>query len=132
MNKISFWGSVIIMLLCFSCSSDEDDELSSKLIIGHWQSVSYYGYSINSNTGEKVFFEEKPDESLSIKFYEDGTCMFGSQLCSYKMLNNELDIFGSSSITFVIEELKSDKMVLSTASGLMGAHYIYTFKKVNN
>jgi hypothetical protein len=134
MKKLGFYFSVVLMLVFVSCSNDSDDDnmtISNKTVAGHWKSVTSHGYNINLNTGEKIDYEEKTDESLSFKLYEDGTCKYSSGMGIYKLLGKELDIEVSYytngydregntikrlveiSRSYVIEELKSDKMVLS-------------------
>ena len=140
------------ILLFVSCNSDDDDiTISNKTIAGHWQSVTSHGYSINLNTGEKTESEEKPNESLSIKLYEDGTCSKGSTNGTYKLLGKELDVFLSYyhsmlqkeiswTENYTIDDFSSNKMVLSIiqhgTSGSSDPIYYeskttYTMKKVN-
>ncbi|WP_028906547.1 lipocalin-like domain-containing protein [Xylanibacter ruminicola] len=150
MKKINLLLGVVSMLLCISCSSD-DFEITTKNIIGHWQSVTYYGYSINLNTNERTDYEEKPYTSLSIKLYEDGACTKGSTNGTYKLLGKELDLFLSyyhsmlkKEISwtehYTIDELSSDKMVLTnishgTSGGSDPTYYedrtTYTMKRIN-
>ena len=65
----------------------------NKTIAGHWQSVSSHGYEINLNTGKKTKYDERPNEKLSLKLYEDGTCSISFTNGTYKLLGKELDIF---------------------------------------
>ncbi len=143
---------VTALLICVSCSKDDDFAINSKNIVGHWQSVSYHGYTINLNTGEREDWAEKDYNGLSIKLYEDGTCLHGTvSKGTYQLLGNELDMYVSyyhsflgydinSKYNYTIESLTSDKMVLSIIEhGSSGgtdpiyyeSHTTYTMKRVN-
>lgn len=147
--------ALIVATLNFtSCSSDDDgnDGINKKLIIGHWQSVTWRGYTIDKKTGEKTVYDDEPWKGLSFKLYEDGTCMYDSHMCSYKILGKELDIVGSFYVagydregnsiqrlvdlseSYIIEELTSDKLVLSTSfnSTELENHTTYTMIKISN
>lgn len=154
MKKVSLLFCVLSMLLCISCSSDDDFEITPKNIIGHWESVTSSGYSLNLNTGEKTDYEEKPYTSLSFKLYEDGTCVRRSSKGTYKLLGKELDMYVSyynstigrevsSTYNYTIEELASDRMVLSSIDhgydidsegNTINWEWktVYTMKKVSN
>ena len=152
MKKLGSILFVVSILLFVSCNSDDDDiTISNKTIAGHWQSVTSHGYRINLNTGEKTESDEKPNESLSLKLYDDGTCSKGSTNGTYKLLGKELDIFLSYyhsmlqkeiswTENYTIDDFSSNKMVLSiiqhgTSGGSDPIYYesktTYTMKKVN-
>lgn len=151
MNKIKFLFGVISILLCISCSSDDEDmAITNKAVAGHWQSVSSHGYTINLITNEKEEYGEQDDNSMSFKLYDDGTCAKGSATGTYKIIGHELDMFVSyyhdflkkeisSTYNFTIESLSSSQMVITYVwIGTNGAgnywehHPTYTMKKVSN
>lgn len=141
--------TMVMSFVTTSCSSDNEEEtkLNSKsIIIGKWQSVSSQGYDIILTSRERTDYKEKQYNRLYMNFYEDGTCMVGDpkiaddgESYTYTIQGKEiiLEADGKKDI-FVIEELSTDKLVVSytyygynSKAENIEIHVIYTLIRVN-
>ena len=159
MRNCSYLVIVLSILMCLSCSNDDDTTVNMP-IVGCWQSVSSHQLYVNRETRESFVTEDKPDVSMYMEFYNNGKCKYASNsiISNYTIVDNILDIHGSGNVgnkenpitiivrgNYLIEELSNDKMVLretgygySYVNKVYGeppvcyeTHWTYTFKKVS-
>lgn len=138
--------AMVMSSMVVSCSSNNEEDLNNKSIIGDWRSVTSQGYDIVLISGERINFDERPYNNLYMNFYEDGTCVVGDPQiadnrisCTYTLQGKEiiLEAYGKKDRYF-IEELSTDKMIVSyiyygknSRNEDIEIHVIYTMIKVN-
>jgi len=129
---------LFIMLLCVSCSSDNDtDEPIIIDIVGHWESVSSHLEMTFLNQNKDSITNEESDKTLVLRLYDDGTCQYNKYKGTYKLLGKELNIYTTKTeytydrdgnkfqttrdvgYHYTILELKSDKMIIVSSEYIM-------------
>lgn len=146
----------VILLLVSACSKDDGESSGELSIVGHWVSMSSHTVYTDLTTKESYEHDTSPDESLSLKFYEDGTFLKGTNATgTYKRLGNEVDVYLSyyintydregnsvrklieNSESYIIKDLSSDKITISTSVRVIGENGIdeinktYAMRKMN-
>ncbi len=126
MRNCSYLVIVLSILMCLSCSNDDDTTVNMP-IVGCWQSVSSHQLYVNRETRESFVTEDKPDVSMYMEFYNNGKCKYASNsiISNYTIVDSILHINGSGEVgnkenhmtiivrgDFIIEELSNDRMVL--------------------
>lgn len=98
-----------------SCSSDDDNNVSTNSIVGHWKGSNYQVYEDENLT---KLVEEGSDANYDFKFFDDGTCEYKGyhtrSSCNYKLLDKELFIYynGKSYDTYYIIDYSKKRMKL--------------------
>lgn len=133
MRNCSYLVIVISILLCLSCSHD-DDTTDNMPLVGHWLSVSKHQYLVDQETGETFVTEETPYIAKTLDFYNNGKCKCDNinVICDYTIVDNILDIYGKKDVVdnalivrgnYYIEELSNDRLVLRETA------YGYSYKE---
>lgn len=111
---ISFMVSLLTFGV-FSCSSDDDDNVNTNTIVGHWKGSNYQVYE---DENLSTLIDEGSDATYDFKFFDDGTCAYkgyhSNSSCDYKLLNKEIFIYynGKYYDTYYIIEFSKSRMKL--------------------
>lgn len=111
---ISFMVSLLTFCV-FSCSSDDDENVNTNSIVGHWKGSNYQVYE---DENLSTLIDEGSDATYDFKFFDDGTCAYkgyhSNSSCDYKLLNKEIFIYynGKYYDTYYIIEFSKSRMKL--------------------
>lgn len=116
MKKVFIMFMVSLLALeLVSCSSDDDDNVNTNSIVGHWKGNNYQVFEDENLTN---LIDEGSDASYDFKFFDDGTCAYrgyhSNSSCDYKLLNKEIIIYynGKYYDTYYIIEFSKSRMKL--------------------
>ncbi len=136
-NLLKLMSIVLVAMLSVgftSCGNDDDDELSSNSIVGHWKGVTFQKYDDINLTN----LIDEGESSWDWRFYDDGTCScrgYESALNGiYKLLGNEVNIYKSNRTdyfeTYYIIEFSKERMKIKYKWS-SNEVYIVVMEKVN-